>query len=85
MAPAELRYYIDALGVLWQAVRPGPHSPRSGWRRLGEVRAVTRLEGPGVHLELTVAFGVAGGRLRTVDVNGATFADRRPQSARTEG
>lgn len=85
MASAELRYYIDALGILWQAVKPGPHSPRSGWRRLGEVRAVTRLAGPGVHLEVAVAFGPAGGRLRTVDVNGAMFADRRPQSVRAEG
>lgn len=77
MAPADLRYYVDEQGYLMQAVKPGPHSPRSGWRNMGRVGAITRLDGPGVHLEVELTFGLAGDRRRTVYVNGATFEDRR--------
>lgn len=77
MATAELRYYVDEQGFLQQAVKPGPHSPRSGWRNMGRVHTITRLDGPGVHLEVELLFGGLEQRRRTVYVNGATFEDRR--------
>lgn len=41
MATDPTRYRLDAQGVLWQQVRPGPRSPKTGWRCLGTAKLVT--------------------------------------------
>jgi len=84
MATTHSRYRIDGDGDVWQAVRPGPRSPKSGWRALGTVLAVGRLDSAGARLRITLERTMVGGRHRIIDVPRSALVDER-RRASSEG